>query len=223
MYNLYLQTNYIIMINRFKYPRTPHLPWSPGYSCDDLVLDQIKYFKGKEVVVTEKLDGENTTMYADYIHARSIDQRTHPSREWVKKLHANLCYLIPMGWRICGENLYARHSIGYDNLESYFYVFSIWDDQNICQDWEQTLEWAELLNLKTPREFYRGIWNEKLISELLIPIEKCEGYVVRTVQSFSFNSFHQHVAKWVRKGHVTTDEHWMSREIIPNQLMRKIK
>jgi len=39
---------------------------------------------GREVVVTEKMDGENTTMYCDNIHARSIDGRHHPSRDWVK-------------------------------------------------------------------------------------------------------------------------------------------
>lgn len=207
--------------DRFKYPRTPHLPWSSGYSSDDIVLKKLLHFEGKEVVVTEKLDGENTTMYTDYIHARSLNSRPHPSREWVKKLHASLCYLIPEGWRLCGENLYARHSIGYDNLESYFYLFSIWNEQNICQDWLQTIEWAELLGLNIPREFYRGIWNEKFISQLPINTDHCEGYVVRTLESFSYDSFDQHVAKWVRNCHVTTDQHWMNQEVIPNRLMGK--
>lgn len=205
-------------INRFKYPRTPHLPWSLGNSADDVALSNTKYFDGKDIVVTEKLDGENTTMYADYIHARSIDTRSPISREWVKRLHASIAYLIPDGWRLCGENVYASHSISYDNLESYFYLFSIWDDQNICRDWQQTLDWGELLGLKTPREFYRGIWNETIISTLPIDTAKCEGYVVRTTQNFSYESFCQHVAKWVRKEHVTTDEHWMNKEIIPNRL-----
>jgi hypothetical protein len=206
-------------INRFKYPRTPHLPWSFGYTDDDVILQNAKYFENQEIVVTEKLDGENTTMYTDYIHARSINSRSHISREWVKKLHANISYLIPSGWRLCGENLYARHSIPYDNLESYFYLLSIWDDQNICQNWLQTLEWAELLGLKTPREFYRGLWDEKLISNLSIDTACCEGYVVRTVQAFSYDLFNQRVAKWVRKEHVATNEHWMHKEIIPNRLI----
>lgn len=133
-----------------------------------------------------------------------------------------LSYLIPSGWRLCGENLYARHSITYNNLESYFYLFSIWNEQNVCLDWVQTLEWAALLGLKTPREFYRGIWNEKLISQLAINTDICEGYVVRTAQSFTFDAFSQHVAKWVRRGHVmTNEEHWMNKEMIPNSLIKE--
>jgi hypothetical protein len=206
--------------NKFKYPRTPHLPWSPGNTDDDQVLQSTQCLEGKEVLVTEKLDGENTTMYADHIHARSIDSRPHISREWVKKLHANICYLIPSGWRLCGENLYAKHSIAYKNLESYFYLFSIWNDQNECLDWAQTLEWAELLGLKTPKELYRGLWNEKLISQIPIDEAHCEGYVVRTTQSFAYDSFSQHVAKWVRKGHVVTDANWMHKEMIANRLKK---
>lgn len=99
------------MENRFKYPRTPHLPWSPGFTADDLRNKTTALFDGKEVVVTEKMDGENTTMYRDYIHARSVDGRSHPSRAWVKQLHGRICFDIPEGWRFCGENMYAQHSI----------------------------------------------------------------------------------------------------------------
>jgi len=42
-----------------KYPRTPHLPWSEGASEDDIQLINAEMFEGKNVVVTEKLDGEN--------------------------------------------------------------------------------------------------------------------------------------------------------------------
>ncbi|MEO6049406.1 MAG: RNA ligase family protein [Candidatus Kapaibacterium sp.] len=62
-------------------------------------------------MVSVKLDSENTTMYSDYIHARSIDSDHHPSRDWVKKLHATMGYMIPEGWRVCGENLYAVHTL----------------------------------------------------------------------------------------------------------------
>lgn len=207
--------------NRVKYPRTPHLPWSSGNTDDDVMLANVKHFEGKEVVVTEKLDGENISMYSDYMHARSLNNRPHVSREWVKKLHASISYSIPAGWRLCGENVYARHSIAYENLESYFYLFSIWNEQNICLSWSETLEWAGLLGLKTPREFYRGTWNEKLISQLSIDTKSCEGYVVRTTESFYYNSFKDHVAKWVRKEHVApNDDHWMNKEVIPNTLAK---
>lgn len=104
---------------RVPYPRTPHLPWSPGASADDVRVGGLGGFVGREVVVTEKLDGENTTLYADGLHARSVDSAHHPSRAWLKALHGRIADRIPAGWRVCGENLYARHSIPYDTLDGY--------------------------------------------------------------------------------------------------------
>ena len=84
-------------------------------------------FGGRRVIVTEKLDGENTSMYNDILHARSKDGRHHTAQDWVRRLHATLKGLgtIPKGWRFCGENLYERHNISYDDLKSYFYLLSI--------------------------------------------------------------------------------------------------
>ncbi|TNE48391.1 MAG: 2'-5' RNA ligase [Deltaproteobacteria bacterium] len=203
---------------RRKYPRTPHLPWSEGATSDDITLDLASCFEGREVVVTEKMDGENTTMYTDYIHARSLDSKHHPSRNWVKQLHGRIGYNIPEGWRICGENMYAQHSIIYDDLESYFYLFSVWNEENECLDWNETIEWAELLQLPVPPVLYQGPWDEALIENLSFNPEICEGYVVRTVAGFAYTDFQKHLAKVVRANHVQTDEHWMHRPVIPNQL-----
>ena len=46
------------MTKFMKYPRSFHLPWSRGYTDDDKVARNVNHFIGKEVVVTEKLDGE---------------------------------------------------------------------------------------------------------------------------------------------------------------------
>lgn len=105
---------------RYKYPRTPHLPWSPGRSADDVSWLDTSALVGCGVVVTEKMDGENTTLYREGLHARSVDSRHHPSRAWIKAFHAQWRHLIPPGWRFCGENLFAEHSIRYDSLPSYF-------------------------------------------------------------------------------------------------------
>jgi hypothetical protein len=134
---------------RFKYPRTWHLPWSPGATSDDVTLDSVACFSDRRVIVTEKMDGENTTLYRDHLHARSLDSAHHPSRNWVKAMHGEIAHLIPDKWRVCGENLYARHSLGYDELPSYFLLFSIWSEANICLSWDDTIEWAELLGLST--------------------------------------------------------------------------
>jgi hypothetical protein len=107
-----------------KYPRTPHVRWSPGCQADDIQIAH-EPDPDDEIIQTVKMDGENTTLYRDRLHARSLNANPHPSRGWVKNLHAQMRHDIPEGWRVCGENLYAQHSIAYRNLESYFLVFSI--------------------------------------------------------------------------------------------------
>ncbi len=206
------------MEQRYKYPRTPHLPWSPGVGSDDLTALDLSAWEGREVVVTEKMDGENTTIYRDGVHARSLSSGHHPSRSWVKQLQQKIGYLLPEGWRLCGENLYARHSIAYERLPSYFLLFSIWDQDNCSLSWDETLEWAEILGLSTPKELYRGIWNEKALRRLPVDTQRSEGYVVRCTSGFTYDRFDASVAKWVRGGHVQTDTHWMFAEVIPNIL-----
>lgn len=195
-----------------------HLPWSQGVQSDDKVLSSMQHMENKFVVVTEKMDGENTTLYRDHLHARSIDSRHHPSRNWIKAFHSELSQSIPEGWRLCGENLYARHSIEYDELDSYFYLFSIWNERNECLSWEETLEWANLLGLTTPNVLYQGIWDEKIIQSISVDTTAAEGYVVRLSDGFPYEDFKKCCSKWVRSHHVQTDTHWMYQEIMPNKL-----
>ena len=105
-----------------KYPRTFHLPNSPGRSSDDKVHADLSVFQGKNLMATIKMDGENTTMTRDTVHARSLDSNDHESQHWVKSLWSQIRFNIPEGWRVCGENLFAKHSIAYKNLGSYFHV-----------------------------------------------------------------------------------------------------
>ena len=209
---------------RVKYPRTYHLPWSPGVSSDDRkwepsTLDFYNQTK-PEVVVTVKMDGENTTMYRDGLHARSLDYDPHESRNWIKAIHSRLAHDIPEGWRVCGENLYAKHSILYTALPGYFLVFGIWNRANLCLSWDQTVEWAALLELPTVPVLYRGPWNQKLIEAITLDTDKHEGYVVRPSAPFHFRNFRKVVGKWVRESHVQTHGGWKRRAVEPNKLMR---
>ncbi|GAA3601939.1 RNA ligase family protein [Kineosporia mesophila] len=211
---------------RVKYPRTRHLPGSPGASADDEHLADLTTLTHAEVVMTEKMDGENTTIGCGYVHARSVDSRPHPSRTWVRALAGRLWPDLPDGMRVCGENLYARHSIAYADLPSYFLVFSIWQD-DICLDWDTTREWADLLGLSCVPVIYRGPFPTGGPRELLRCWQNSrdsahrEGFVVRTADSFDRTQFPTHVAKWVRAGHVQTDQHWMNAPITANQLLRQ--
>lgn len=211
---------------RTKYPRTYHLPWSPGRSDDDKVHTAKaveRMFAGRQVVITEKLDGENCTIYSDsYTHARSLDSKSHESRDAVRALAAQVGTHIPTGWRVCGENLYARHALHYDSLPSFFLVFGIYDDQNHCLSWEETEAYAEMLGLHTVPVIYRGIWDEAAIKNWSGRSEygtEGEGYVVRVADGFAFEDFGKSVAKYVRKGHVQPNSvHWFQQTVVPNRL-----
>jgi hypothetical protein len=197
------------------------LPWSPGSTSDDLFADSLLPFQGQRVIVTEKMDGENTSLYRDGLHARSIDGRHHPSRDWVKAMHGRIAHLIPEGWRVCGENVYALHSIGYSELPSYFLMFSIWNEENQCLPWDETVEWSKLLGLTHVPVLFEGTYDEGQLRDLRPDTSVTEGYVVRLASGFPFAAFAESVAKWVRTDHVQSEEHWMHKEVVPNGLASK--
>lgn len=210
----------------YKYPRTPHLPFSDGATNDDKILKDTKHFENKEIVITEKMDGENTTIYQDYYHARSLDSAHRDYHSYL--LGAVLPIIqptIPDGFRVCGEYLFAKHSIKYNDLEDYFLLFSIWNG-NRCLSWDDTEYYIKLHDdsIKTVPVLYKGIYNENKVKELAKSVvEKGgEGIVVRLADSFKYEDFEKSVAKYVRPNHVQTDEHWSFGKIEKN-IMRKNK
>lgn len=209
-------------VDYVKYPRTFHLPWSPGIHSDDRMMKDTSNFVGRKVIVMEKMDGENTTLYRDHVHARAIDSGNHPSRTWIKWLHGVIGSEIPEGWRINVENLYAKHSIKYTDLDSYAYGFAIWDETNRILTWDDTLQWFELLGITPCPVIYHGIYNEQEIKDRYEDYKKgheCEGYVIRVDEPFRFSEFRKMVGKYVRKGHIQTTKHWMyGQQVIPNDL-----
>jgi hypothetical protein len=210
-----------------KFPKISHLPWSDAIDQrTDRVLSEkevLDSFQGREVVVTEKVDGENTSMYRDYIHARSLNSRNHPSRNWVKNLHARIAHEIPEDWRICGENLYAAHSIQYRGLPSFFLVFAIYNERNECLGWDEMVSYAGILELATVPVLHRGHYDENRIKacfpgQSVFAGSPQEGYVVRLADAIPWVNHRTSVAKFVRKGHVQTSHNWMSQPIVPNTL-----
>jgi len=203
-----------------KYPRTPHFSFSPGATSDDKILRDLSAFEGVDVVVSEKRDGECTSLYTNYFHARSIDSKNHPSRNWLRAFHAQFAYKIPEGWRICGENLYARHSIAYDDLTSYFEGFSVWDDRNVSLAWAATEHIFVDLGITPVPVLWRGKFNLQRIKDTIAELDfkRQEGIVVRVAGEIPYDQFGLKVVKYVRVDHVQTDDHWMHGEIVPNRL-----
>lgn len=202
-----------------KYPRTFHLPYSLTITEDDKRLPSDDQFKGTMVVMLEKMDGENTSVYPNgKIHARSMDGQSTPWQSWIRRNVTQWAYNLPENLRVCGENLYAKHSIEYlfDKQSQYFQVFSIWD-QNLCLSWSETEEWCELLNIEHVPVIYTGIYKDKDTTLKIFNEyqkdknsqgQEVEGFVIRNVDKFKLGDFSRNVAKYVRANHVQTDEHW---------------
>ena len=202
----------IQFVEYVKYPRTYHLPWSPGKTEDDRTMQDLSVFEGKRVIVTRKMDGENFSGYRDYCHARSVDGRSHYTRDWAKNFWMQRSYELPEGWRVCAENLYAVHSIRYEDLPGYLLGFSIWNEYNQCLSWDDTVEWFNLLDIPMVPVLYDGIWDEAKIKSLYnekTDLNTHEGYVVRLADAFDYRDFKASVAKFVRANHVGTNAHWM--------------
>ena len=204
-----------------KYPRTYHLPWSHLLK-DDRMVDNDEHFKGKRVIVTLKMDGENTSLYNDHIHARSLDSSSHETRRWVKGLWSRISYMLDDNMRVCGENLFAVHSVKYEKLSSYFMMFSMWIE-NKCLSWDDTVEYSKILGLETVPVIYDGIYDRDKIINSFSPFEsENEGYVIRIADEFNFNDFRKSINKFVRPEfrQVVNNSHghWISKKVEVNGL-----
>lgn len=214
------------------YPLVNHYATVKNITREVKVIDVIK---ASNNLFTGKYDIETTThnYFANGVlvhnctslypsgrcHARSIDSANHPSRNYVKAYWRERAHLLPHGWRVCGENLYAKHSIHYTDLKAYLYVFSIWTEHNTCLSWEETKEWCELMDLVHVPVIYEGKYDENAIKNAFKPHKDThEGYVIRSTNTFHYDDANKNLAKYVRKNHVQCGEHWMFQEIIPNIL-----
>jgi len=212
-----------------KYGRTYHFPFSPGTSSDDRFNQY--YWKDMQsfhqLLFTEKLDGENNCLSRRGVFARSHAAPT--TSPWTAQLREHWSRLKnDLGaLEFFGENLYAVHSIEYMQLEHYYYVFAARiKDQWLS--WEEVTFYASLFDLPTvpvlkldmvkdltELELRRLVENLAMQSSIFGSVdpkteEACtmEGLVCRNADAYTVSEFQHNVFKYVRKGHVQTDEHW---------------
>lgn len=212
-----------------KYGRTYHFPFSPGTTSDDRInhtywedIQQIE-----TLVHTEKLDGENNCLNRFGVFARShaaptTSPWTNQIRERWELIKRDLGDI-----ELFGENLYAVHSIEYERIESYYYIFAV-----RCLDmwlsWEEVKFYATLFDFPTVPEIkvekVKDMSMESLKSQIVEWVQEpsvfgstdaqigigCtrEGIVTRNMNEYPVEMFPHNVFKYVRKGHVKTDEHW---------------
>jgi hypothetical protein len=205
------------MSSLYSYPRTPHLPESPGATSDDKHASRealTHLTSGIELVCSIKMDGGNVSLYPDAFHGRSKDSGTHPWDTYAKQIWSQIRFDIPAGWRVSCESMYARRSVAYENLESPLYIIGIWNEKNSLLSWEDTVEWAEILGLPTVPPIYTGTdfkeareaWKKNYNPET------SEGFVIRDAGEIPYEDFGQRVAKYVRANHVQTSADWRHRD-----------
>ncbi|SEO97102.1 RNA ligase [Mucilaginibacter sp. OK283] len=211
-----------------KYGRTYHYPFSPGTTSDDRIqhdywahLQQIP-----KLIHTEKLDGENNCLSKYGVFARShaaptVSPWTQSIRRFWQLIKNDLGDL-----EIFLENLYAIHSIEYHNLDSHFYVFGI-REHDRWLSWDETRFYAAMIGLPTVPELAvvttpasQQVFEKDVLAltagrGTLEPHDiitgtptTIEGIVTRNANGYATDEFARNVFKYVRKGHVKTDEHW---------------
>ena len=156
------------MESNSKYPRTYHLPWSPGSTSDDKKLDSQWFytngFAGSEIVISEKLDGENVSFSKYDVYARS---HSVPTRSpWSRNLWENDGLLwkikdkIGENEYVYGENLFGEHSIHYNRLNNYFHMFAarhIDESNDYWYSWDDVELTAGILGVPTVPVLWRGV------------------------------------------------------------------
>ena len=63
--------------------------------------------------------------------------------------------MIPDNLQIFGENMFGVHSIEYDKLDSYFYIFGVLEDGCTWLSWDRVKELADMLGIPTVPEVVR--------------------------------------------------------------------
>ncbi|MGB0864716.1 MAG: RNA ligase family protein [Saprospiraceae bacterium] len=134
-----------------KYCRSLHAQISLGTTSDDRFMPNgymDAFSKMDNLILTEKLDGQNNCFNKQGVFARS---HTAPSNHpWDKPLRDRWKLIKDdLGeLEIFGENMYGIHSIAYTELESYFYVFAV-RDGDTWLSWEEVQFYANMLDFPT--------------------------------------------------------------------------
>lgn len=206
-------------MNPIKYPKTPHLPFSPGVNPDDDVLPSYENMIGNDIIITEKLDGGNFQYFNGEIYARTVQKpATHSSFSVIKQFFSGMQGLIPSRFAVYGENMQAIHSIEYSDLKSYFYIFAVFDHKyKRWLSWRDVVKCSEMWGIPHVPILFSGTmknelelqqWIQKKMTEGSTVGGEIEGFVIRSISSFSLEEFGNYVCKYVRKGHVQTDSDW---------------
>lgn len=202
-----------------RYPKTPH--------CDPNIIIP------KGWIVTIKIDGENSSIYYDgTFHIRSINSKS-PSKDGRAKAWASMIapILCAEGYhRLVFENCYDQHSIHYvkpfNPLHAFYQTILITKmvgDEETVIPYEESSTFCQNYGIATTPIVCIAD-GERTVSDYaqLINTKYQEGLVFRNPASFPLENLHQSIVKWVRRGHVQTDQHWRyDTSLQPNEVQYK--
>jgi hypothetical protein len=122
-----------------KYPRTPHLSGSALQRGDDPETLPFAAWRGRHLVVEEKLDGANCAVSFGPDGELRLQSRGHyltgGGREahfalfktWAQVRAGDLHEVLGARYVLYGEWLYAKHTVFYDALPHYLHEFDVLD------------------------------------------------------------------------------------------------
>ena len=178
------------------YPRVGHLVAGRG-SRDDVDLDAagVQAVVGGEVVVEEKLDGANVSLWLEDGQVAcglrsgpgAMDRagQLGPLRAWIAQHDEALRQALAHYEAIYAEWLLLSHSVSYDRLPSYLVVLDLWRPGGFATPDERNRVCAAA-GLPTPPEVWRGVPGsvaeiERRLGPSAFGHEPMEGLVVRTL------------------------------------------
>jgi hypothetical protein len=126
-----------------KYPRTPHLEGS-RLQAGDFDLSQVSFAEiaGRHLVVEEKIDGANCGISFDgsgnlllqsrghYLLGGPREQQFAMFKQWANEHLAVLADCLSDRYLMYGEWMFAKHTVFYNRLPSYFLEFDVLDRRN---------------------------------------------------------------------------------------------
>lgn len=178
------------------YPRVGHLVTGRA-SRDDVMLAAaaVQSLVGGEVLVEEKLDGANVTLWLEDGQVAcglrsgpgAMDRggQLGPLRAWAAQHDEPLRRALGEYEAVYAEWLLLSHSVGYDRLPSYLVVLDLWRPNGFATPDERNRVCAAA-GLPTPPEVWRGVPGsvaeiDKRLGLSSLGPEPMEGLVVRTV------------------------------------------
>lgn len=211
-----------------RYPSTPYMGISPTVDSNSEVTDLSRLW-GNPLVLTVKMDGSNISLTRDVVTARNGTHAIHPSFSPLKALHQQFRHQIPEDLRLCGEWLWARHSIHYQGelaLRDYLQIFGVFHmGYRMFLSWQETEDVCTGLGL-TLVPVVATYSSTEAPWKVLLEVSKeadevikkgQEGVVLRSQNPFYWGEFGLYTAKYVRPNHVQTDKHWSKQKVVKNE------